>query len=169
MQMLQQLALAGCDSLTSLPDDFGQLGQLADAKILDLQWCGSLTRLPASIGNMQAMQELCLNFCRSLLELPAELGELKQLWVLKLDHCTALTSLSALCQLTTVTKLSLRSCRLAGLPSSMADMCALQHLHLGLQCMEEWPCELIIIIIMAVRAVEATAAARTVPQWQRPA
>jgi len=52
-------------------DPLEQLEQLATRKELDLQWHGTLARLPDGLGCLGALTRLNLAYCRALTELPA--------------------------------------------------------------------------------------------------
>jgi hypothetical protein len=85
------LLLVG-EALPSLP---ASLGQLAALQTLHLYDCEGLTSLPAALGQLSALQTLDMSWCEALPSLPASLGQLSALRTLHLSCCTALTSLPA--------------------------------------------------------------------------
>ncbi|KAG0622297.1 hypothetical protein M758_3G087800 [Ceratodon purpureus] len=104
---LQRLHLAGCTSITKLPDSIGQSSHLQE---LYLSGCESLERLPESIGQLKALQVLNLDECRSLKALPDSIGALSNLTHLSAQCCESLVKLpSAIGMLSTLEKLSIDS------------------------------------------------------------
>jgi hypothetical protein len=82
--------LHGCQKLAALPATIGELGALND---LTLRNCSNLAALPAAIGELRALTELHLDGCSSLAELPDAIGELKALTTLNLRRCASLEKL----------------------------------------------------------------------------
>ena len=75
MTRMRVLSLRSNDRLTTLPG----LDKLLLLRVLDLSWCGKLTKLPAGFGNLSALQKLNLSWCNKLTELPAGFGNLSAL------------------------------------------------------------------------------------------
>ena len=111
---LTKLDLCWCESLTSLPERFGEL----DLKKLALYGCKALNMdaeinkivemknltelnigstnisvLSDSIGGLTSLSKLFLHNCRSLVSLPERFGDLTSLTELDLRRCTNLVSL----------------------------------------------------------------------------
>ena len=70
---LQVLNVAGCSSLTALPEALGALTGLQE---LDLTGCSGLLTLPESLGALTGLQKLKIWECVGLAVLPESLGSL---------------------------------------------------------------------------------------------
>ncbi|KAF3785326.1 hypothetical protein EJ110_NYTH28305 [Nymphaea thermarum] len=86
LEILQQLILDNCTSLTKIPDYVGGLKCLP---LLSLKGCSSLKRLFFSIGSLVVLEELILDHCTSLTEIPDYC-----LRCLSLKGCSSLNPLS---------------------------------------------------------------------------
>jgi len=96
--------------------------------------CPSLHVLPASVGRLQALEELHLSDCGNLYRLPANLWQLPALQILHLDRSSICTLPRDLGQLSQLRGLSLATCTaLAALPHSLGDLTRLEYLDL-FQC-----------------------------------
>ena len=73
--------LRGCQKLAALPATIGELGALNDLTLRD---CSNLAALPDAIGELRALTYLGLDGCSSLAELPDAIGELRALTKLDL-------------------------------------------------------------------------------------
>ena len=79
-----------CGLLTSLPISLGQLRRL---RSLYLEECFTLPRLPESLGLLAALQTLRITQCFMLTCLPESLGQLRRLTSLRIEICNQLSSL----------------------------------------------------------------------------
>ena len=64
--------------------------------MLEICCYGSLTSLPAEIGQLINLQKLAIYFCEDIPSLPAEIGQLINLQTLKVTECRSLTYTSPL-------------------------------------------------------------------------
>ncbi len=122
--------LHGCQKLAALPATIGELGALND---LTLRNCSNLAALPAAIGELKALTKLNLQWCSSLTALPESIGELKALTTLDLSYCSSLAALpAAIGELGALKMLNLQGCsNLVALPDTIGELKALTTLDLS--------------------------------------
>merc|ERR1712216_70444 len=102
---LRTLHVWHCEALTSLPKRFGDLGNLKTLRMVN---CTALTSLPKRFGKLVALTELSLYGCEKLASLPEGFGKLRSLTSLDLGCCFGLKSLpEGFGKLVALTKLSL--------------------------------------------------------------
>ncbi|KAG0582758.1 hypothetical protein KC19_3G083500 [Ceratodon purpureus] len=85
---LRVLNLENCKSITRLPDSMGQ-----SIQSLRLAWCEKLEMLPPSIQHLKGLENLDLDDCRSLKALPDCIGALSNLEYLSAHNCPSLQAL----------------------------------------------------------------------------
>ncbi|CAI5531047.1 unnamed protein product [Closterium sp. Naga37s-1] len=109
LSALRFLEISDCASLTSLPEDLGQLPALDTLLLLKLP---SLERLPDSLGQLPALKVFGLSLCPRLEELPVSMANLPVLQCLVIHDCWRLASLppNALKQWETLTELIVADC-----------------------------------------------------------
>ncbi|KAG0582756.1 hypothetical protein KC19_3G083300 [Ceratodon purpureus] len=101
---LRVLNLEGCKSITRLPDSMGQ-----SIQVLRLRGCKKLEILPPSIQHLKGLTSLDLFGCTSLKALPDSIGALSNLKYLYACDCTSLQTL----------------------PTSIGLLSSLKSLHIG--------------------------------------
>ncbi|XP_059076863.1 disease resistance protein RUN1-like [Cryptomeria japonica] len=123
------LSIEQCASLTRIPNT---LDSLVNLRCLYLENCVALTTLPNTFGNLSQLKELHVRNCTNLTSLPDTVGNLMQLEMLELRACTVLRSLpSTLGNLARLRKLRLKYCTgLRYLPNTIGDLAQLQHLSM---------------------------------------
>ncbi|GLJ27656.1 hypothetical protein SUGI_0542730 [Cryptomeria japonica] len=84
------LSIEQCASLTRIPNT---LDSLVNLQCLNLENCVALTTLPNTLGNLSQLKELHVRNCTNLTSLPDTVGNLMQLEMLELRACTVLHSL----------------------------------------------------------------------------
>ncbi|CAI5503246.1 unnamed protein product [Closterium sp. Naga37s-1] len=109
LSSLRFLEISDCASLTSLPEDLGQLPALDTLLLLKLP---SLERLPDFLGQLPALKVFGLSLCPRLEELPVSMANLPVLQCLVIHDCWRLASLppNALKQWETLTELIVADC-----------------------------------------------------------
>ncbi|XP_024004562.1 disease resistance protein TAO1 isoform X14 [Eutrema salsugineum] len=136
---LRVLKLQNCSGLVKLPSSIGNATKLLK---LDLSGCSNLVELPSSIGNLINLTELYLSGCSNLVELLSSIGNLINLKHLDLRSCSNLVELpSSIGNATKLLKLDLSGCsNLVELPSSIGNLINLTELYL-IDCsnLEELP------------------------------
>ncbi|GLJ27657.1 hypothetical protein SUGI_0542740 [Cryptomeria japonica] len=126
------LSVEQCASLARIPNT---LDSLVNLRRLYLRDCVALTTLPTTLGNLSQLEKLYLGGCTSLTSLPHTVGNLRQLKYLELQGCTGLRSLpDTVGNLRRLKYLDLSDCRgLRNLPSTVGDLAHLKRLYL-LRC-----------------------------------
>ncbi|KAG0609443.1 hypothetical protein M758_8G185100 [Ceratodon purpureus] len=122
LPVLQLLILSYCHNLVELAENFGQ--SVPKLKSLEMRWCGSVKRLPESIGLLTDLEHLDLSSCRNLVSLPDAVVGLGKLKTLKLYECERLQQLpEELGNLTSLETLDLAGCScLSDLPASIGGL-----------------------------------------------
>ncbi|KAG0565426.1 hypothetical protein KC19_8G189700 [Ceratodon purpureus] len=122
LPVLQLLILSSCRRLVELAENFGQ--SIPKLKSLEMRWCGSVKRLPESIGLLTDLEHLDLSSCRNLVSLPDAVVGLGKLKTLILQDCVSLQQLpEELGKLTSLETLDLLDCRcLSDLPASIGGL-----------------------------------------------
>ncbi|KAG0622263.1 hypothetical protein M758_3G085100 [Ceratodon purpureus] len=107
------------------------LESCSNLRVLNLENCTSITRLPDSMG--QSIQELRLTWCEKLEMLPPSIQHLKGLRLLKLIYCTSLKALpDSIGALSNLEYLNAYNCTsLQALPTSIGLLSSLQTLRIG--------------------------------------
>ncbi|XP_059077626.1 disease resistance protein RUN1-like isoform X2 [Cryptomeria japonica] len=123
------LSVDQCASITRIPNT---LDSLVNLRRLYLRDCIALTTLPNTLGNLSQLEKLYLGGCTSLTSLPHTVGNLRQLKYLGLEGCTGLRSLpSTVGNLRQLEALDLSGCiGLRSLPSTVGDLAHLKVLYL---------------------------------------
>ncbi|XP_050373452.1 disease resistance protein RUN1-like [Argentina anserina] len=158
-EKLMFLNLSNCIYLTEIPDLSGNRA----LQQLNLERCISLTRLHASIGNLNTLVHLNLRRCSKLVELPSDVSGLRKLEYLilsgssqfkKLPNMESLVSLKELLlddtaieilpqsifRLTKLEKLSLNRCSvLKELPEEIGKLCSLKEFSLNGSALKKLP------------------------------
>ncbi|GLJ27646.1 hypothetical protein SUGI_0542470 [Cryptomeria japonica] len=118
------LSVEQCASLTRIPNT---LDSLVNLRRLYLRGCVALTTLPNTLGNLSQLKKLSLRGCTSLTSLPHTVGNLRQLKYLNLSDCRGLKSLpSTVGELAHLKRLYLRRCTgLRNLPNTIGDLAQL--------------------------------------------
>ena len=121
-------------SFTILKTELPPLSRLSRLVTLSLEYCGRLTRLPETLGDLVTLRTMFLSHCWELTSLPESLGQLTRLEILKLENCFELKRLPAsLGRLTSLQKLTISfATRLTCLPQSLGDLEKLKVLELEL-------------------------------------
>ncbi|KAG0583028.1 hypothetical protein KC19_3G103100 [Ceratodon purpureus] len=103
----------------------------SNLRLLNLNYCTSITRLPDSMG--QSLQELRLVNCKKLEMLPPSIQHLKGLTFLDLRGCTSLKALpDSVGALPNLKDLSAYNCTsLQALPTSIGHLSSLETLYIG--------------------------------------
>ncbi|XP_023638888.1 probable disease resistance protein RPP1 [Capsella rubella] len=130
MQQLKNLKwmdLSFSKDLKELPD----LSTAINLEELNLICCGSLRKLPSSIGNATNLQKLDLSQCSKLVKIPSSIENLTNLQKLDLSNCSNLVELPYIGNATKLEKLNLWNCSsLVKLPSSINNATKLEVLNL---------------------------------------
>ncbi|XP_035546817.1 TMV resistance protein N-like isoform X3 [Juglans regia] len=134
---LKRLILHGCTKLRNLHSSVGALKRLI---LLNLKGCTSLTSLPCNIS-WDSLEILILSGCTRLWKFPETVRNMNRLRQLDLDGIALEELPSSIGHLTSLTYLSLRSCkRLLSLPSAICGLTSLKTLALfGCSQLEEMP------------------------------
>ncbi|KAG0565429.1 hypothetical protein KC19_8G190000 [Ceratodon purpureus] len=129
LPVLQLLILSECRRLVELAENFGQ--SVPKLKRLEMRWCGSVKRLPESIGRLTDLEHLDLSWCRNLVSLPDAVVGLGKLKTLNLQDCVSLQQLpEELGKLTSLETLDLWGCTcLSDLPASIGGLKMLTNLE----------------------------------------
>eukprot|EP00250_Pteridium_aquilinum_P022403 c25372_g3_i1 orf=1239-5492(-) len=127
LRSLRKLLLHGCKSLQSLPDSIGQLGNLREISLNHT----TLATLPASFGNLEALERLDLSNCSQLAFLPLSIKGLTMLKFCNMSDCPRLEGLpDGFCDLTKLSELKLATCNLHSLPADIGNLSNLELLWL---------------------------------------
>ncbi|EOA23417.1 hypothetical protein CARUB_v10016598mg [Capsella rubella] len=111
---LEELNLICCGSLRKLPSSIGNATNLQK---LDLSQCSKLVKIPSSIENLTNLQKLDLSNCSNLVELPY-IGNATKLEKLNLWNCSSLVKLPSSINATNLKELNLENCsRVLELPA----------------------------------------------------
>ncbi|KAH9326090.1 hypothetical protein KI387_006268, partial [Taxus chinensis] len=107
-------------------------GSWSQVRILSLEECVRLTRIPNTLDSLVNLQCLYLQDCRGLTSLPTTVGNLSQLKQFDLRGCASLTSLpDTVGNLVQLKELYLGGCAdLKSLPNNMGNLVQLQVLNL---------------------------------------
>ncbi|CAI5518278.1 unnamed protein product [Closterium sp. Naga37s-1] len=126
---LLSLHLDACQSLTSLPELFGELANLDR---LSISRCSRFF-LPGSFPALASLKELKVKRCEALSPLPGDFGQLQVLESLVLEEVGRITGLpESVGQLQRLHSLSIDDCHdLSSLPTSLPHLSSLTHLHLN--------------------------------------
>ena len=159
LKHLRQLVLDLDDTMTSLPEEIGNLsnlailqltggegittlpfiGRLRALKYLRIT-CKRITTLPHSIGQSQNLQTLNLNDAKQLTQLPDKIGNLSQLIVLSLDSSGVESLPPSIGQLHNLEELYLNyTTQLKQLPDEIGSLGNLVKLHLFESGVESLP------------------------------
>ncbi|KAG0588250.1 hypothetical protein KC19_2G228700 [Ceratodon purpureus] len=119
LPVLQLLTFSWCTRLVELPENFGQ--SVPKLKRLEMRSCGSVKRLPESIGLLTDLEHLDLYDCVRLVSLPDAVVGLGKLKTLILVGCESLQQLpEEMGRLTSLETLDLLDCIcLSDLPASI--------------------------------------------------
>ncbi|KAI5352525.1 hypothetical protein L3X38_005416 [Prunus dulcis] len=127
-EKLMFLNLTGCFNLTTIPD---LSGNRALEKLI-LERCGKLTKLHASIGNLQTLVHLNLRDCENLIQLPNDVSGLTKLENLILSGCLQLKELpSNMDSMVSLKELLLDGTAVKSLPESIFRFSKLEKLSLN--------------------------------------
>ena len=135
--VLKILDLSFCE-VSAIPEEIGKLVSL---KILRLDGCKKIEKLPLGINGLKQLSVLSIRLCNSLKKIPDQLGKCTSLHSLHVPHCALKYLPASLGKLQSLIKLDLSFCRLlVCLPQSIGSLHKLQHLCLaGCQNLEELP------------------------------
>ena len=126
-KQLHKLHIVRNESLASLPDAIGKLGQL---QVLYVVGNVSLTGLPAGVGRLKSLHDLCIVGNTSLTGLPAGLGQLAGLRELHIVGNEAVSALpESMGQLAGLRKLYLDCDLLLAHSQAIAGLANLEELH----------------------------------------
>lgn len=152
MTNLEELDLAECRNLRTLPQSFGRLvnlkslnlmhcklecppesfGRLENLTSLNLMFCNELKTLPSSFGGLKSLTTLDLANSHKLTELPAGVAQLSSLRTLYRGCCYSLQSLPAEGFGTSLQHLSLyQNERFGSLPESFGQLQSLAYINLS--------------------------------------
>ncbi|KAI5352521.1 hypothetical protein L3X38_005412 [Prunus dulcis] len=127
-EKLMFLNLTGCFNLTTIPD---LSGNRALEKLI-LERCSKLTKLHASIGNLQTLVHLNLRDCENLIQLPNDVSGLTKLENLILSGCLQLKELpSNMDSMVSLKELLLDGTAVKSLPESIFRFSKLEKLSLN--------------------------------------
>ncbi|GLJ06257.1 hypothetical protein SUGI_0034470 [Cryptomeria japonica] len=126
---VRMLSLQECASLTKIPK---MLDSLVNLQCLYMGYNKAHKTIPDSLGNLSQLKKLKLCSCRSLTSLPDTVGNLVRLKELCLGSCTDLKSLpDTLGNLAELEELNLYGCKgLRSLPNTICGLAQLRVLNL---------------------------------------
>ena len=118
------------------PDLTGYLPQFDSSSPLEILWLFGTSfsgNLPASIGNLDSLNELCIGSCNFSGHIPPSLGNLTQLTTLYLSNNSFMGQIPfSLSNLISLSYLDLSFCQLSGsIPSSFGNLTQLTYLALS--------------------------------------
>ena len=135
--VLKILDISFCD-VSIIPEE---IGMLASLRILRLDGCTNVERLPLGISGLKQLSVLSARLCYSLKEIPDQLGRCTDLHSLHVPHCALKFLPSSFGKIRSLTKLDFSFCEvLAGLPTIIGSLHKLQYLCLaGCQNLKDLP------------------------------
>ncbi|KAM3317326.1 hypothetical protein ACQJBY_035146 [Aegilops geniculata] len=107
LSKLCYLDISGSSSLSKMPASLGDLTQLF---FLNLSGCSILQELPESICKLKCLHHLDVSNCCALQQLPDEFGNLPKLSLLNMSGCSKLTKLPGNVSFPCLEHLNLSSC-----------------------------------------------------------
>jgi Leucine-rich repeat (LRR) protein len=116
-------------NILSLPESLGDISSLVSFELCTMK---GLTHLPASLGNLTALEKLTLS-CVELIAVPESIGNLKRLTYIALNACMNISTFPcSIGELESLVGLIIKTCNaLTELPESMGNLKSLKTLWLG--------------------------------------